>query len=53
VQGIGIRPERLKPPQRLRKAPQTARGFNGSSFALVHLDGARHEPSAKADMRGG
>jgi hypothetical protein len=33
----GIQPERLKSPQRLRKASQTARGFNGSEAAGVHV----------------
>jgi hypothetical protein len=30
----GIRPERLKPPQRKRKAPQTARGFTCSGSGI-------------------
>ena len=47
---IGFRPERLKSPQRLRKASQTARGFNGVNPAPVHTDGVRQAPSAKADI---
>jgi hypothetical protein len=39
-------------PQRLRKASQTARGFNGSGPAPVHPDGVRQELSAKADIAG-
>ena len=47
-----LEPERLKSPQRLRKASQTARGFNGWGLTLVHLHGVRQELSAKADITG-
>jgi hypothetical protein len=42
--------ERLKPPLELRKAPQTARGFNGWRAAGVHLRRVRPERSAQADI---
>jgi hypothetical protein len=47
--------ERLKPPQRKRKAPQTARGFNSRTFAPPSLRAERFPPpeglqSAQADF---
>jgi hypothetical protein len=46
--GGAAKVERLKPPQRQRKAPQTARGFTSETMvwfgSRLHLD-----PSAKAD----
>ena len=47
--GAGLAQERLKPPQRLRKAPQTARGFN-CTYRWRHSRFRRHEPSAQADI---
>jgi hypothetical protein len=44
--------ERLKPPQQLRKASQTARGFTCMDPSAEAHTLRRHEPSAKADIAG-
>jgi hypothetical protein len=48
--GRALAPERLNPPQRLRKASQTARGFNGSDRAPLHVGRCPLGQSAKADF---